>query len=77
MVDSGITAAHPALGPRVRPPAARMLVALGASDEASQVHAWAALAVVESTIAFRPGIETALMRSPLLSAARGALRGAS
>jgi hypothetical protein len=77
MVDSGTTAAHPTLGPRVRPLAARMLAALGASDEASRVHAWGALAVIESTIAFQPGIEAALMRGPLLSAARGALRGAS
>jgi len=75
MVDSGITTAHPNLGPRVRPLASRMLAALGASDEASRVHAWGALAVIESTIAFQPEIETALMRSPLLSAARGALRG--
>jgi AcrR family transcriptional regulator len=78
MVDSGVTTEHPTLGPRVGPLAARMLSALGATDdEASRVHAWAALATVESTIAFQPGIESARMRAPLLAAARGALRGAS
>jgi hypothetical protein len=40
------------------------------------VHAWAALAGVESTIPFQPGIASARMRGPLLAAARGALRGA-
>lgn len=78
MADPGATVAHPTLGPRVRPLAARMLAALGATDdEATRVHAWAALATVESTIAFQPGIESARMRAPLLAAARGALRGAS
>jgi AcrR family transcriptional regulator len=76
MVDSGIAVAHPTLGPRIRPLAARMLVTLGAGDEASRVHAWAALAVIESTIAYQPGISSARMRGPLLAAARGALRGA-
>lgn len=78
MVDSGATVAHPTLGPRIRPLAARMLAVLGATDdEASQVHAWAALATIESTIAFQPGIEAARMRAPLLAAARGALHGAT
>ena len=56
MVDPSITIAHPTLGPRVRPLAARMMTALGATnDAASRVHAWAALATVESTIAFQRG----------------------
>ena len=78
MVQSGVTTAHPKLGPRIRPLAARMLTALGATDDAaSRVHAWAALATIESTIAFQSGIGAAAMRAPLLSAALGALRGAS
>lgn len=75
MVDAGVTVAHPTLGPRVRPLAARMLAALGATDdEASRVHAWAALATVESTIAFQPGIESVRMRAPARRRPRGAAR---
>lgn len=78
MVQSGVTAAHPALGPRVRPLAGRMLAALGAGDdEASRVRAWAVLAVIESTIAFQPDIPADRMRAPLLAAARGALHSAA
>lgn len=77
MVDPHVTTAHPTLGPRVRPLAARMLTALGAVDDVtSRVHAWAALATIESTIAYQPGIGSAEIRAPLLAAARGALRGA-
>lgn len=78
MVQSRITRAHPALGSRVRPLADRMLAVLGATDdEASRVHAWAALVVIESTIAFQPGIPADRMRAPLVAAARGALRPAA
>ncbi|MGA8116005.1 MAG: helix-turn-helix domain-containing protein [Actinocatenispora sp.] len=74
MVQSGITTGHPVLGPRIRPLAQRMLAVLGATgDEASRVHAWAALAVIESTIAFQPDIPADRMRAPLVAAARGAL----
>jgi len=78
MVQPGVTTAHPVLGPRVSPLAERMLTVLGATDdEVSRVHAWAALAAIESTIAFQPGITAAQMRAPLLAAARGALHAAS
>lgn len=77
MVESGITTAHPVLGPRVRSLAARMLAALGATeDEASRVRAWAVLAVIESTIAFQSDIPATAMRPPLLAAARAALHSA-
>ncbi|GAA4219168.1 TetR/AcrR family transcriptional regulator [Actinocatenispora rupis] len=77
MVQSGITTAHPTLGPRVRPLAGRMLAALGATDdEASRVRTWAVLAAIESTIAFQPDIPAAAMRPPLLAAARAALHSA-